>query len=202
MNPLRHLLLTAGSLLLGGAATAQRQSPALELREFSEQRIKHQKTLGLTLGSFALANIAIGAIAAGQTSGETTYFHKMNVYWNLVNLGIAGVGLLAARNRKAEGETLADAVRQHENMKQILLINAGLDVAYVIGGTYLRERAESHPDKADQLRGYGKSIIAQGGFLLAFDLVNYFIFKNRGDKQEKLLLSAGPMGIGVVVPIR
>ncbi|GAB4038295.1 DUF6992 family protein [Spirosoma jeollabukense] len=202
MNPLRHLLFAAGSVLLGSAATAQRSTPSAELKIFSEQRIKHQKTLGLTLGSFALANIAVGAVAAGQTSGETKYFHKMNVYWNLVNLGIAGAGLLASRKRIAESETLADAVRQHENMKQILLINAGLDVAYVVGGAYLRERAETRPDKADQLRGYGKSIMAQGGFLLAFDLVNYFIFKGRGDKQERLLLSADQNGLGVVLTIR
>ena len=202
MNPLRHLLFAAGSMLLGSAATAQRNTPSPELQEFTEQRIKHQKTLGLALGSFALANIAVGAVAAGQTTGETKYFHKMNVYWNLVNLGIAGAGLLGSWKRNADSETLADAVRQHENMKQILLINAGLDVAYVVGGAYFRERANSHPDKADQLRGYGKSIMAQGGFLLAFDLVNYFIFKNRGDKQERLLLAAGPNGLGVVLPIR
>lgn len=202
MNPLRHLLFAAGSVLLGSVATAQRNTPSPELREFTEQRIKHQKTLGLTLGSFALANIAVGAVAAGQTTGETKYFHKMNVYWNLVNLGIAGAGLLASRKRNADTETLADAVRQHENMKQILLINAGLDVAYVVGGAYLRERAESHPDKADQLRGYGKSIMVQGGFLLAFDLVNFFIFKNRGDKRERFLLAAGPTGLGVIWPIR
>ena len=201
MNPLRWLLSATISVFLGSAATAQRSTPAPELREFTEQRIKHQKTLGLTLGSFALANIAVGAVAAGQTTGETKYFHKMNVYWNLVNLGIAGTGLLGSRKRNADSETLANAVRQHENMQQILLINAGLDVAYVVGGAYLRERAESHPDKADQLRGYGKSILAQGGFLLAFDLVNYFIFKNRGDKQERLLLSAGPSGLGVVLSI-
>lgn len=202
MNPLRPLLLAAGSFLLGSAATAQRVTPSPELHKFSEQRSKHQKTLGLTLGSFALANIAVGAVAAGQTSGETKYFHKMNLYWNLVNLGIAGVGLLGSRKASADTETLSDAIRQHENMKQILLVNAGLDVAYVVGGAYLRERAESRPDKADQLRGYGKSIMAQGGFLLAFDLVNYFIFKKRGDKQERLLLSAGPSGLGVVLPIR
>ncbi|MVM37796.1 hypothetical protein GO730_09690 [Spirosoma sp. HMF3257] len=202
MNPLRHALIAAGSLLLSSVATAQRVTPSPELRDFSDQRIKHQKTLGLTLGSFALANIAVGTIAAGQTAGETMYFHKMNVYWNLVNLGIAGAGLLVSRRRQADGETIADAVRQHENMKQILLINAGLDVAYVIGGAYLKERAESHPAKADQLRGYGTSIMAQGGFLLAFDLVNYFIFKNRGDKQERVLLSAGSTGLGLVVPIR
>ncbi len=201
MKSLRKLILAAGSVLLGGVAMAQRVTPSPELRDFSEQRIRHQKTLGLTLGSFALANIAVSAIAAGQTSGETAYFHKMNVYWNLVNLGIAGAGLLGSRKKNNDSETLADAVRQHENMKQILLINAGLDVAYVVGGAYLNERAESHPDKADQLRGYGKSIMAQGGFLLVFDLINYFIVKKRGDKQERLLLSATPNGLGLVMPI-
>lgn len=205
--------------MLGHAVTAQRTMPSPELRVFSEQRIKHQKTLGLTLGGFALANIAVGAVAAGQTSGEAKQFHKMNVYWNLVNLGITGAGLLGSRKRSAGTETLADAVRQHENMKQILLINTGLDVAYVVGGAYLRERgrpgvarpgvarpgltqANASSDKADQLRGYGKSIMVQGGFLLVFDLVNYFIFKNRGDKQERLLLAATPGGVGVVLPIR
>lgn len=214
MNPIRSLLVATGTLLLGHAVTAQRTIPSPELRVFSEQRIKHQKTLGLTLGGFALANIAVGAVAAGQTSGEAKQFHKMNVYWNLVNLGIAGGGLLGSRKRSAGTETLADAVRQHENMKQILLINTGLDVAYVVGGAYLRERGRpgvarpglartnASSDKADQLRGYGKSIMVQGGFLLVFDLVNYFIFKNRGDKQERLLLAATPGGVGVVLPIR
>jgi len=202
MKTLQKFLLTAGSLWFGGSVLAQRATPPAELRDFSEQRSRHQKTLGLALGSFALANIAVGVVAAGQTSGETRYFYKMNVYWNLVNLGIAGAGLLGSRKKNADAESLADAVRQHENMKQILLINAGLDVAYVVGGAYLRERAVLHPDKADQLRGYGTSIITQGGFLLAFDLVNYFIFKNRGDKQERLLLSAGANGLGVVVPLR
>ncbi len=208
MNPIRSLFVAAGSLFLSHAAPAQRTTPSPELRAFSEQRIKHQKTLGLALGGFALANIAVGAVAAGQTSGETQQFHKMNVYWNLFNLGIAGAGLLGSRKRSADTETLADAVRQHENMKQILLVNAGLDVAYVVGGGYLRERAQTelatnaNPDKADQLRGYGKSIMVQGGFLLVFDLVNYFIFKGRGDKQERLLLSPTPNGVGVVLPIR
>ncbi|WP_080055872.1 DUF6992 family protein [Spirosoma aerolatum] len=200
MTIFRHFLLAAGSVLLGIPATAQ--SATTDLQGFSSQRIQHQKTLGLTLGGYALANIAVGSIAAGQTSGETKYFHRMNVYWNLVNLGIAGAGLLSSRRSQKGNETLGDAVRKHETMKQILLLNTGLDVAYVIGGAYLRERAETRPDQADQLRGYGKSIMVQGGFLLAFDLVNYLIFKKRGDKQERLLLSSGPSGVGLIWPIR
>ena len=212
MYSVSKLLYTAGALLLGTAATAQQVTPSAELRDFSEQRIRHQKTLGLTLGGYALANIAVGSVAAGQTTGETNYFHRMNVYWNLFNLGIAGAGLLGPRKRSADGETLGAAIRQHQNMKQVLLFNAGLDVAYVVGGAYLRERGRSQrgtaglpnskPDKADQLRGYGKSVMLQGGFLFAFDMVNYFIFKNRGDNQQLRLVSAGPLGVGVALPIK
>ena len=72
MTIFRHFLLAAGSVLLGIPATAQ--SNAVDLQVFSNERIQHQKTLGLTLGGYALANIAVGSIAAGQTSGETKYF--------------------------------------------------------------------------------------------------------------------------------
>lgn len=202
MHPLQKLLYAAGSLLLGTVATAQRVMPSTNLRDFSEQRIRHQKTLGLALGSYALANIAVGSIAAAKSTGETTYFHRMNVYWNLFNLGIAGAGLLGSRQRNTDGETLGEAIRQHQNMKQVLLFNAGLDVAYVVSGAYLLERGDRKPDKRDQLRGYGKSVMLQGGFLFAFDLVNYFIFKSRGDKQQFRLVSTGPIGVGVVLPIR
>ncbi len=202
MHPLQRIVLAAGAALLGTSASGQRAIPSAGLQAFSEQRIRHQKTLGLTLSGYALANIAVGIVGAGQTTGETKYFHRMNVYWNLVNLGIAGAGLLGSRKQRTDGETVEQAIRQHENMKQILLLNSGLDVAYVAGGAYLRERANSHPDNADQLRGYGKSIMVQGGFLLAFDLVNYFIFKNRGDRQEKQLLQVTPTGVGLVLPIK
>ena len=202
MHSLQKLLYAAGSLLLSTSATAQRVTPSADLREFSEQRIRHQKTLGIALGGYALANIAVGSIAAGTTTGETKYFHRMNVYWNLFNLGIAGAGLVGSRKKNPDGETLGEAIKQHQNMKQVLLFNAGLDMAYIVGGAYLRERGENKPDKADQLRGYGRSVMVQGGFLLAFDVVNYLIFKNRGDTQQFRLVSAGPMGVGMVLPIR
>ena len=205
---LRQLLLyTAGWLLLSQVAQAQTATPATELREFSDQRIRHQKILGLTLGGYSLGNIALGSVMASRTSGETRYFHQMNVYWNLINLGIAGAGLLGSRKRNTNGETLAQAIRQHQTMKQVLLFNAGLDVAYIVGGAYLRERSRARlpvtrPNRADQLRGYGKSVMLQGGFLLAFDMVNFLIFKNRGDNQQDQLLQATPSGVGVVLPIR
>ncbi len=205
MNPLRRLLLAAGSVLLGhtayaqgGPASAGATQPA-DLRAFSQQRYNHTKTLGLTLGGYALANIAVSGIALGSASGETKYIHQMNLYWNLVNLGIAGVGLLGLRKQNPQSETLADAVRQHESMKRTLAFNAGLDVAYMVGGLYLVNYGNDHPDQQDKFRGYGKAVIAQGGFLLVFDAVNYLIFARQGDAKQFKLIGSGPMGLGMRV---
>jgi hypothetical protein len=51
----------------------------------------------LTLGGFAIANIASGFIAASGTHGETRYVWRMNGYWNLINLGVAGLGYMGLR---------------------------------------------------------------------------------------------------------
>jgi MFS family permease len=207
MSTIKNILLAAGSLLVGAGASAQPLNPvsSVSLTEFSRQRIQHQRVIGYSLGGYALANIVGSAIAQGQTTGESRSFHQMNVYWNAVNLAIAGVGLFTARkqNRIAEPsatESLTEAVSEHNKLKKILLINAGLDVLYVSGGAYLANQTGT-PDTADRNRGFGKAIAVQGGFLLLFDLVNYAIVRHR-DPQRDALLQATPNGVGLVLPIR
>ncbi|GAA4470237.1 hypothetical protein GCM10023189_58490 [Nibrella saemangeumensis] len=192
--------LVAAAIWLLSASSVIAQPSVTDLREFSRQRYQHQKALSLTLGGYAVANMAVSGIAATQTTGETKYFHRMNTYWNAVNAGIAGIGLLGLRNRP-ENESLGQAVRQHENIKQFLLLNAGLDVAYIAGGLWLMERGNNRPDQRDKLRGFGKAVLVNGGFLLAFDVVNYFIFKGR-DKRQQQLLEISPIGGRIVLPIK
>ena len=201
MNILQRITFLAGTLVAGSTVSAQRidLAPAVSLPEFSRQRIQHQRIIGYSLGSYALANIAVSAVATGQTMGETNQFHRMNVYWNLVNLGIAGFGLLGARKQNPNTESLKDAVSRHSQMKKVLAINAGLDVVYVAGGAYLAGRTDNS-ETADRNRGFGKAIIVQGGFLLVFDVVNYLIFKHR-DGQRDALIQATPNGIGLVLKI-
>jgi hypothetical protein len=199
MNILQRMTFLAGSILTGTVVSAQplNETPTVSLPEFSRQRIQHQRIIGYSLGGYALANIAGSGIAAGQTTGETKQFHRMNVYWNLVNLGIAGFGLLGARKQNPDTESLKDAVQRHNQMKKVLAINAGLDVVYMAGGAYLANR-DNNPETADRNRGFGKAIIVQGGFLMAFDVVNYLIFKNR-DSQRNALIQATPNGIGLMI---
>ncbi|MBO0936750.1 hypothetical protein J2I47_09365 [Fibrella sp. HMF5335] len=203
MSRFRPVLYALGAVLFGHAGKAQSASPPpVDRLQFSQQRYNHTRTLGLSLGSYALANMAVSGIAAGQTTGEAHYFHQMNLYWNAVNLGIAGFGLLGLRKQNPETESLADAVQKHQAIKKTLLVNAGLDVVYVAGGLILAGQANAHPDQADKLRGYGKAVAVQGAFLLAFDLVNYLIFKHRGDPQQIQLTAQAPLGLGVRIPIR
>jgi len=52
----------------------------------------------------------------------------------------------------------------------VLLINAGLDVAYLGSGFLLRYLSTRYDSRSDLLKGYGNSLILQGAFLLVFDL--------------------------------
>lgn len=60
-----------------------------------------------------------------------------------------------------------------KNFDRVLLINAGLDLTYIGIGTILWKRGISK--QSSRLLGYGKSVVIQGGFLLAFDSLLYLI---------------------------
>ncbi len=80
-------------------------------------------------------------------------FWGMSGAWGVINSGIALAGLLGA-------EPLL------KDLKNVLFINAGLDVLYIAGGIYLLTRPEA------TWRGAGLGVLIQGGFLLAFDLLH------------------------------
>jgi hypothetical protein len=161
------------------------------------------KNAMITLGSWAVANIASGFIAANNANGEAKYFWLMNSYWNFFNLGIAGLayaGIGKALSRKYS--FMENYIAQHA-VEKLYVFNVGLDLVYITGGFYLRERGlrESDAKMQDKYRGYGSSIIFQGGFLLLMDCVMYSLHhkntKRMNSKLQKLELTAGPGGIGL-----
>ncbi len=40
----------------------------------------------MTLGGWAIGNIAVSGFSLRNASGSNKHFHQMNVYWNAVNL--------------------------------------------------------------------------------------------------------------------
>ncbi|MDX5477519.1 MAG: hypothetical protein LPJ98_03600, partial [Cyclobacteriaceae bacterium] len=148
------------------------QDQRIGLKQYNKARIQYNKNGMLILGSWAIGNIIWGGIMAGRTSGELRGFHQMNAYWNSVNLLIAGLGYYSTMKEVPSGD-FWETLQIQQNIEKILLVNAGLDVAYMAGGLYMLERGR----RLDNIRlsGFGKSVIMQGAFLMTFDTVKFLI---------------------------
>jgi hypothetical protein len=170
-----------------------------ELLNFNQQRLQTNKIGMITLGSWALLNISSGAIAARQAVGSNKYFHQMNAYWNVVNLALAGFGYYGSATADPASFTVFSSIKEQYGMEKILLFNAGLDAAYMATGLYLRERAKNSTAQADRLKGFGQSILLQGGFLLLFDAALYFIHhihvKDLKNIVDKVAVSNNSIGL-------
>jgi len=161
------------------------------------------KNVMIVLGSWSAVNIASGFILADRTNGEAKYFWRMNAYWNFINLGLAGLGYAGVRQAINAHYGFTENYKAQHAMEKLYLFNMGLDLAYIAGGFYLRERGyrETDPRKQDQFRGYGSSIAVQGGFLLLMDCVMYALHhKNTGrmnNKLQRFEIIAAPGGLGI-----
>ena len=161
------------------------QSNKIDLVQINKNRLSLQKKSMFVLGSWSVANFAYnGAVlASGVENGENKYFHQFNIYWNTVNFALAGGSLLFGKRNTDLDYT--QTLKAYHSTEKLFLLNTGIDIGYMATGLYLRERAKTRNDikTTNQLLGYGKSLILQGGFLFAFDLTAYFL----NNRQAKIL---------------
>jgi hypothetical protein len=185
------LILTAG-ITLGQDAN--------DFYSISQQT---NKTGMYVLGTWALTNIATGAYGWNRYDGSQKYFYQMNLMWNAVNLGIAGYALYSFSQNDPLTMTAAEMLRDHVKKENLFLINAGLDLIYIGGGLYMRHLASQGYKRAEMLKGYGTSVILQGGFLMVFDLAMYIIQRQHRLSYDpgifSLKLGLTPDGIGMVI---
>jgi hypothetical protein len=140
---------------------------------------QRERSAMLSLGTWAIGNIALGSVLAAKAKNEENKaFFQMNAGWNIVNLAIAGAGFYSAQKGIPDALTQWDIVEKHYSLQKTFLFNAGLDVGYMAGGAWLMERSKTTLKKPEQTRGFGKAIILQGGFLFVFDLAQFFIVKS------------------------
>lgn len=86
--------------------------------------------------------------------------------WGAIDAAIAGFGLWSLRWKRARPDADAPAVlaKETRTLRRLLLVNAGLDVLYIVGGTVVLTQFTTA-----FARGNGVGIIVQGAFLLLFD---------------------------------
>jgi hypothetical protein len=139
-----------------------------------QRELLAQQGMGL-LGAWALLNLLVSGWLVVRTSrrSEAHYFHQMNALWNVVNALLAVWGIVQAHPLRVEGMTVASSLADQQHFEGILLFNAGLDVAYVVTGFWLRSRAATAEALPERLLGFGRSLWVQGGFLFLFDLGLY-----------------------------
>lgn len=190
----RHRLLFAAVLFFGQPVWA-----SFDADVHREAAFRKRAMFGL--GGWAAANIAVGLPLAVTVTGPTARaFWQMNVYWNVVNLAIAGYGLWSAyrlTDTVKDARGLADEQRTLENF---LWLNVGLDVAYAVAGWALLERGKrlTGTDDGAKWTGFGQSLLLQGAFLLAFD-VTLLALTHRSDTVQVAVV---PQAEGLATTLR
>lgn len=153
------------------------------LAQYNQSRYQIDQQLMVGLGSWAASNFVLSGIGWNQAqTPEERYFHQMNVFWNVVNIGLAVPGYLKAHQADSYLSEEKTILAQRKT-EQIFLLNTCLDVAYVSSGVLLMQRAQElglQEPQGQRLSGYGKSLLVQGGFLFFFDLTAYCIHKKHG----------------------
>ncbi len=150
-----------------------------DYREFYSKSLRTTNAGMYILGGWAVTNIASGAYGWSRSDGDTKYFHQMNLFWNTVNLSIAGYALYSNSRIDITAMDQYEIMESHTRTERILLINTALNVGYIGGGFLMRHFAGRSSNHRDLLKGYGNSVIMQGGFLLLFDFALYGILRTQ-----------------------
>ncbi|MDX5481520.1 MAG: hypothetical protein LPK07_07535 [Hymenobacteraceae bacterium] len=180
---MRKYLYLLPLLFLG--YTAQAQGPDA-LAAYNLQQDETLRIGMIVLGGWAIGNIAVASFQLTRVSRTKRHFYQMNLYWNIVNLIIAGAALGFILSDDATARSLAESVRLLSWHKKILYLGVGLDIGFIILGNYLKTRSKVSY-KVEQLLGWGQSIVLQGTFLFFLDLVLVVLLELSSDQLFRLI---------------
>lgn len=126
--------------------------------------------LGRRLVLWAVLSVLVGAALLLLGDPFWRGVGLQAVVWGAIDGAIGLVGRRgAARGRRLHAGDLVATSREARRIRRLLWVNAGLDVAYIVGGFVL-----AGPIAAGDpfLAGNGWGIVAQGAFLLVFDALH------------------------------
>ncbi|MGC4034811.1 MAG: hypothetical protein QM764_02545 [Chitinophagaceae bacterium] len=177
---MKYWKLGIAFLLLTFTATAQS-----EFIQFNKERINITRNGMMVLGSWGAVNTITGAIGWATSKGEAKYFHQMNFIWGATNTAIAASSFIGIRKRPTD-LSASKTLQAQSAIEKTFLINAGLDLVYISAGIFCKEKAKNVSD-AERYKGYGNSLLLQGGGLLLFDAIMYITNTKHGKQLYKLL---------------
>lgn len=150
-----------------------------------------RQTAGVVLLGLGLASVAVGTalavvgrdekmlLAAGITTGS---FGAVNAALSFGMLDVSGADdrrIRAARDpRDFEARREAELIA-HLHSGQFFAVNTGLDVFYMASGALLCAIAAAQDQNDRWELGTGIALIAQGAWLMAFDIINWISSNNR-----------------------
>lgn len=175
---MRHFILLFIVIAAGFIHGQDSLSAKGQILSFGEAHRELNRQGMYILGGWALLNIAVGSASSFTTKGAAKELHVFNAAWNVVNLGIAGFSLYTSGSVPANPTEILSG---YYDLQSFFLLNAGLDVAYIMTGFYLKERAVRITEHKDRLTGYGNCLLLQGGFLLLFDAAMYILHRNNAE---------------------
>jgi hypothetical protein len=129
--------------------------------------VKH-RALGF-LWAWGLANMAAGAGLALSRNQVVRHMGIQALVWGAIDTALAFFGRRDALAAPARGDD-PRAVAGRDRM--IVLINAGLDIGYVLSGLWLIRTAKRRAERV----GMGAGIVPQGLFLFGLDSLLTWLF--------------------------
>ena len=175
------------------------------LRSTHEKQIQLTRNGMISLNTWAGVNLIGSGIGWGLTNGQQKYFHQMNVMWNVVNLGIAIPGLLGTKKLARESITFSKVAQRQNKLENVYLFNGGLDVGYMATGWALFNFGNTKTGEMRlRFRGYGQSLVLQGGYLFVYDMIMFALLKRTGKALKPLWnnVQVAPYGLGMSVRVR
>jgi hypothetical protein len=145
-------------------------SAPFDLNAWNAERLQAQRVGFVTLGAWAVGNLAVGTIAAVRSNDEReAWLHLGNALWNTVNLGLAVAGLATQWQADPRSFDAKQSLRESSSSATIFGVNAGVDVGYLATGAFLWQRGLGNGDA--RMVGIGQALVLQGAFLFVFDVV-------------------------------
>jgi hypothetical protein len=121
------------------------------------------------LWAWGVLNTLIGVLFGRHRNPVLRNLAIQSAVWGVIDAVLAFAGRRDAAAAPARGDDPRSAARRD---RTILLVNAGLDIGYILGGVWLVRSANRRPDRV----GMGLGFIIQGIFLFGLDSLLGWLF--------------------------